>query len=127
MNKKELIELAKQARLKAYAPYSNLKVGAALLSSDGHSFSGCNIENASYGLSVCAERVVLIKAVSEGYRDFNQLAVVADTSQPCSPCGLCRQVLFEFNPEMSIVMANLKGEVLEMKAKDLLPIAFKKE
>lgn len=97
------------------------------MSNDSQIFTGCNIENASYGISICAERVAIIKAISEGCREFSQLAVIADTKEPCSPCGFCRQILFEFNPDMPILMANLQGEILEVKVKELLPLAFKKE
>ncbi|MEW6189885.1 MAG: cytidine deaminase [Actinomycetota bacterium] len=124
LKEEELIEIAKQARLKAYAPYSNFRVGAALLASDGRIFTGCNIENASYGLSICAERVALLKAVSEGCSDFIKLVIVTDTKEPCSPCGACRQVLFEFNPDISILMVNLEGKQLVMTARELLPKPF---
>jgi len=124
LKEEELIEMAKQARFKAYAPYSSFRVGVALLASDGRIFTGCNIENASYGLSICAERVALLKAVSEGCSDFIKLVVVADTKEPCSPCGACRQVLFEFNPDISILMVNLEGKRLVMTARELLPKPF---
>ncbi len=120
----ELIKIATEARTKAYAPYSNFKVGAAIFVDSGKVFSGCNIENASLGSSICAERVAVAKAVSEGFVGIKCLVVVADTDDVCAPCGICRQVLYEFNPEMKIVMANLKGLKVEMSLSELLPRAF---
>ena len=119
----KLIQAAIDARKNAYVPYSNFKVGAAVLTGDGKIFTGCNIENASYGLSMCAERVAIFKAVSEGYRDFAAIAVVADTDDPVKPCGACRQVMAEFG-DMEVVMSNLKGDVKVMKLSTLLPEAF---
>ncbi len=123
MDVKRLLEMARKARENAYAPYSNFKVGAALLTESGEIFTGCNVENSSYGLSVCAERVALFKAVSEGYRKFKALAVVADTERPVPPCGACRQVLWEFG-DIDIIMSNLKGDVKVMKLSELLPEGF---
>ncbi len=123
MSPEKLVEIAKKARENAYAPYSNFKVGAAILTEDGKVFTGANVENASYGLSICAERVALFKAVSEGYRKFKMIAVVADTERPVPPCGACRQVLAEFG-DMEVVMANLKGEMKTWKLSELLPEAF---
>ncbi len=119
-----LIKKATDARLKAYAPYSNFTVGAALMTDKGAIFTGCNIENASLGLSICAERVAIQKAVSAGYTTFKALAVVCDTEKPCSPCGACRQVMTEFSPEMDVIMVNLHHDLKIMKAKELLPDAF---
>lgn len=124
MNKKELIEVAKKARLKAYAPYSNFRVGVALLTKEGKIFTGCNIESVSSGLSLCAEKVAVAKAVSEGYKNFERLVLVANSQGFCSPCGGCRQILYEFAPEMLILMVNLKGEEKEVILKDLLPAPF---
>ena len=124
--KEKLIEMAKKARDNAYAPYSNFKVGAALLTEDGEIFTGANVENASYGLSICAERVAVFKAVSEGKRKFKAIAVVADTEKPTPPCGACRQVLAEFG-DLEVIMANLKGDVKVMKLSELLPEAFMPE
>ncbi len=121
--REKLIEMAKRARENAYAPYSNFKVGAALLTEDGEIFTGANVENASYGLSICAERVAVFKAVSEGKRKFKAIAVVADTEKPTPPCGACRQVLAEFG-DIEVIMANLKGDVKVMKLSELLPEAF---
>lgn len=119
----QLIECAIEARQQSYSPYSNFAVGAALLCEDGTIFKGCNIENASYGLTNCAERTAIFKAISEGHRKFKALAVVADTEGPCSPCGACRQVMKEFKIP-TIIMANLKGNMEIVSIKDLLPFSF---
>jgi len=118
-----LIQAATEVRKKAYAPYSNFKVGAAVLTKEGKVFTGCNVENASYGLSICAERVAIFKAISEGYKNFIAIAVVADTETPVKPCGACRQVMAEFG-NYDVIMANLKGDVRIMKVSELLPEAF---
>ncbi|MGQ9629804.1 MAG: cytidine deaminase [bacterium] len=120
----ELIGLAKEAREKAYAPYSDFKVGAALLSKSGRIYTGCNVENSSYGLTICAERVAMAKAVSEGEREFEAMAVVTDLEEPASPCGACRQFICEFSPQMRVILANLGGGVREFLAHQLLPNAF---
>ena len=120
----ELIESAKQVRERAYAPYSNFRVGAAVRTKDGKIFTGCNVESASYGLTVCAERVAIWKAVSEGETEFEQIAVVADTQELTPPCGVCRQILWEFCGDMPVTFANLKGNVETVQMKDLLPRAF---
>jgi cytidine deaminase len=117
----ELISAAWEARENAYAPYSNFKVGAALLACDGRVSSGCNVENISYGLTNCAERVAIGSAVAAGIRSFEKVVVVADTAQPISPCGACRQVLAEFGVK-SVILANLT-ERLEFSLEDLLPRA----
>lgn len=119
-----MIGAAIEARLKAYAPHSKFKVGAALLTEDGRIFTGCNVENSSYGLSICAERVAVVKAVSEGCTRFTDLVLVADCEGICTPCGACRQVLFEFNQNMNITMLNLRGGKLEATVRELLPEAF---
>jgi cytidine deaminase len=127
MQTEKLIEEAKAARLKAYTPYSNFKVGAALLCNDGKVFHGCNVENASYGLCNCAERTAFFSAVAQGYRpgDFAKLAVVGETDGPIAPCGACRQVTLELGGnELSVVLANLKGDVFETTAAAQLPNAF---
>ncbi|SEN04637.1 cytidine deaminase [Lihuaxuella thermophila] len=123
---KKLIEAAIQAREKAYVPYSNFPVGAALLTREGQIIQGCNVENASYGLSNCAERTALFKAVSDGLLGgFQGIAVVADTPGPVSPCGACRQVLAELcPPEMKVWLANLHGDITETTVAELLPMAF---
>ena len=127
MNKEKLIELAKNVRANAYAPYSHFKVGAALLTKSGKVFTGCNIENSSFGASMCAERVAVFKAVSEGEREFETIALVTDTEEPAMPCGICRQVLSEFAPNIKIYAANLTGTVKETSLKKLLPYAFTKK
>ncbi|HAW60152.1 MAG TPA: cytidine deaminase [Actinobacteria bacterium] len=124
MKEEGLIGAAIEARLKAYAPHSKFKVGAALLTEDGRIFTGCNVENSSYGLSICAERVAVVKAVSEGCTRFTDLVLVADCEGICTPCGACRQVLFEFNQNMNITMLNLRGGKLEATVRELLPEAF---
>jgi cytidine deaminase len=120
----KLLNLAHAAREAAYAPYSGFRVGAALLAARGQTYKGCNVENASYGLTICAERVALFKAVSEGERDFAALAVITGTEQYCVPCGACLQVLAEFNPQLKIFMGNFRGEYLERRVAELLPLAF---
>lgn len=117
----ELIAAAWDAREWAYAPYSNFKVGAALLASDGRVFQGCNVENISYGLTNCAERVAIGAAVAAGVRDFEKVVVVADTAEPISPCGACRQVLAEFGVN-TVVLANKAGSI-EFSLHELLPRA----
>ncbi len=124
---KKLIEEAEKARKRAYTPYSKFKVGAAVLSVNGEIFTGCNIENASFGLAVCAERVAIFKAISEGTTKFEAIAVIGDTDKPCSPCGACRQVISEFGEDIPLIMANLKGDVKIKKIKELLPEAFGKK
>jgi len=123
---KKLIKEAEKARKKAYTPYSKFQVGAAVLCADGKMFSGCNIENASFGLTVCAERVAIYKAISEGSTKFEAIAVIGDTNKPCSPCGACRQVISEFGEDIPLIMANLKEDVKIIQIKELLPEAFGK-
>ena len=120
---KNLIDHAIVAREKTYSPYSHFGVGAALLCEDGAIYEGCNIENASYGLTNCAERTAIFKAVSEGRTNFKALAVVADTEGPCAPCGACRQVMGEFNIPI-IIMGNLKGDIEVVSTEALLPFSF---
>ena len=119
-----LIAIATAARVKSVAPFSNFLVGAALRTSDGKIFTGSNVESASYGLTVCAERVAIWKALSEGERDFIELVIVADTEQLTPPCGTCRQIIWEFCKNAKIVLANLRGEREELTIKELLPRAF---
>jgi len=123
----ELFLAALEARKKAYAPYSGFAVGAALRASGGRVFTGCNVENAAYGVSMCAERVAVGKAVSEGFRDFSELVVVADSERVPAPCGSCRQVLAEFNEGITIHMANLKGKRVTRVLRELLPESFSLE
>ena len=125
MNKEQLLAQSKIARENAYVPYSKFPVGAALLAEDGTVFHGCNVENASYGLTNCAERTAIFKAVSQGVKNFKAIAIVADTEGPCAPCGACRQVIAEFcDGDMPVYLTNLKGDVLETTVKELLPGAF---
>jgi cytidine deaminase len=119
-----LIGEARRAREAAVAPYSGFAVGAALLAADGMIHTGCNIENASYGLTICAERVALFKAVSEGVRQFAALVVVADTATPTPPCGACRQLLWEFCGDIPVVLANLTSTLDRHGTRDLLPWPF---
>ena len=118
-----LVNRAIKARENAYCPYSHFAVGAALLCEDGTIYEGCNIENASYGLTNCAERTAIFKAVSEGQTKFKALAVVADTEGPCAPCGACRQVISEFEIPR-IIMANLRGDYTVVELEGLLPFRF---
>ncbi len=115
----DLVKAAEEAMKNSYSPYSKIRVGAALLTKDGRVFTGCNVENASYGLSMCAERVAVFKAVSEGFRDFQAIAVASDSVNP-SPCGACRQVLSEFSPDMDVIYG---GKV--HKLRELLPDGFR--
>jgi cytidine deaminase len=119
-----LIEAAKQARENAHAPYSNFRVGAALRSASGRIFGGCNVENATYGLTMCAERVAIFKAVSEGERGFSAIAVVTDTEVLTPPCGACRQLIWEFCGDIPVSMANLKGKIEVMQMRELFPRPF---
>jgi cytidine deaminase len=116
-----LIAVATAARDAAFAPYSGFAVGAALECADGRIFSGCNVENLSFGLTCCAERVAIFTAVAAGGRDFRTIAIVADTQVPVSPCGACRQVMAEFNPGMRVVLSTLCGRVEEYSLTELLP------
>lgn len=123
MDNKDFIEIAKESCKTSYSPYSKIKVGAALVSENGEIFEGCNIENASYGLSMCAERIALFKAVSKGQKKFIKIAV-ASSSQVASPCGACRQALSEFSPEMEVVWEE-NGKIISKKLNELLPNSFK--
>lgn len=130
MDSKELVDIALNARQLSYSPYSNFKVGAAVLCKNGEVFVGSNIENAAYGLCMCAERNALYNAMMHGMKkdDFVMFAVVADTDKPCSPCGSCRQVLDELYPANApIYCANLKGDIKETNVKELLPFSFGKD
>lgn len=123
MDAKELMKMAIEARQNAYAPYSHFAVGAALLAESGKVYTGCNIENASYGLTCCAERNAIFAAVGAGERRFKMLAVAADSPEPVAPCGACRQVIAEFGIPL-VVMGNLKEEIKIMMAEELLPYGF---
>lgn len=120
----ELILKAGKAMDNAYAPYSKFKVGAALATATGQIFTGCNVENASYGAAICAERCAAVKSISEGYKDFARLAIVSSLGDFTYPCGICRQFLSEFNENLIIILSNNKGEIKEIILKDLLPEAF---
>lgn len=121
----DLLERAKLARQHAYSPYSKFAVGAAVLAEDGTIYTGCNIENASYGLTNCAERTAIFKAVSEGVTKFQAITVIADTEGPCSPCGACRQVIAEFcTQQMPVILANMNGDIQKTTVGELLPGAF---
>lgn len=120
----ELIEIAKQAMKHAYAPYSHFKVGAALITDTGHIYTGCNIENVSYGATNCAERTAIFKAISEGERHIKKIAIVSSAGKPASPCGICRQVLSEFMDSDGIIILEIENKAEEFYLKDLLPYCF---
>jgi cytidine deaminase len=124
MNTDPLISTALHAREHAHAPFSKFRVGAAVEDQSGRAWSGCNIENATYGLTICAERVALFKAVSEGARRFRRVAVVADTDELTPPCGACRQILWEFCGDVEIILANLSGKNETVRLGTLLPRPF---
>ena len=126
MKDEQLIEVAKEYREKAYVPYSKFKVGAAVRTKGGKIYGGCNVENASYPVGCCAERTAICKAVSEGAREFEAIAVVADTERPCAPCGMCRQFIAEFRIPR-ILMTNLKGDRKIVTLEELLPFSFSDE
>jgi cytidine deaminase len=121
---RQLIEAATAARLLSVAPFSNFLVGAALRTKEGKVFTGCNGESASYGLTVCAERIAIWKALSEGERDFTDLAIAVDTEHLTPPCGTCRQIIWEYCKHARIILANLRGQSEELSIEDLLPRAF---
>ena len=123
-SEKELVEAARAVRENAYAPFSKFKVGAALETDDGQIIVGSNVESASYGLTVCAERVAVWNAISQGKRKIIRIAVVADTEELTPPCGVCRQIIWEFGGNIPVVFANLNGKVETVQMKDLLPRAF---
>ena len=124
MKPEELLKKAAAAAQNAYAPHSNFRVGAALLTANGEVFPGCNVENASYGATVCAERNAVAQAVASGMKQFVMLAVVTNTSPPSAPCGLCRQVLVEFSRNLPVILSNPKGEIVRTKMSKLLPDPF---
>ena len=119
-----LVAAARKARRRALAPYSNFKVGAALETEDGTVIEGCNVENASYGLTMCAERVAMFSALAQGHRRFRRIAVVADTDAPTPPCGPCRQILWEFGGDLEVTLANLRRVTGTHRMADLLPLPF---
>jgi cytidine deaminase len=120
----DLVAAARRAREHAVATFSHFKVGAALETEDGTVITGCNVENATYGLTICAERVAMFKALSEGHRRFTRIAIVADTAAPTPPCGACRQILWEFGGDLDVQLANLEAETGRYRLKDLLPLPF---
>lgn len=120
----ELVQRALEARANAYSPYSKILVGAALRTKDGRIFTGCNVENASYGMTWCAERTAIVKAVSEGARDFTTMAITTSLTHPLMPCGACRQVLYEFAPELRVIVLGADGARYITFLGDLLPEAF---
>jgi cytidine deaminase len=123
-DEESLIAAAKHARENAHAPFSNFRVGAALRAQSGKTYTGCNVENASYGLTCCAERVAIFKAVSEGERGFEAIAIVTDTDTLTPPCGACRQIIWEFCGDVPVILANLKGKVEYESVGKLLPRPF---
>jgi cytidine deaminase len=121
-----LVAAARAARQHAVADFSGFKVGAAIETATGEIITGCNIENATYGLTICAERVAIFKALSEGHRQFTRIAVVADTESPTPPCGACRQIIWEFCGDIPVVLADLREVTATLPMKDLLPLPFDK-
>ena len=119
-----LVEAALQVRENAHAPFSKFKVGAALEDADGHVHTGCNVENATYGLTVCAERVAVFKAISEGARKFRRIAIAADTAFLTPPCGACRQILWEFCGDIELILTNPRGKTETLRLRDLFPRPF---
>ena len=124
MTDAELISTAVSMQERAYVPYSHFPVGAALLCSDGAVFTGCNVENAAYGSTLCAERTALVKAISEGCRSFTRLAVVGNSADYCWPCGACRQMLYEFSPDLEILVARGDHQFVKYTLRQLLPGGF---
>ncbi len=126
MDYKEMIKLADEAKEKAYSPFSKFKVGALLIAEDGTSFTGCNVENSSYGATNCAERTAIFKAVSEGYTKFDKIAIMSSSGDFTYPCGICRQVIFEFfDKDGEIVLGNNAGDIKVVKVSEMLPEGFK--
>ncbi len=125
MNDRELLRIAKEASLNAYVPYSGFPVGAALECEDGTVYTGCNVENAAYGDTICAERTAVVKAVSEGRRSFTRIAIYGEGQGYCMPCGSCRQVLSEFSPEMEVLCAKAGGSYVSYPLTRLMPYTFK--
>lgn len=126
MTEQELCQKAIAMLDMAYIPYSHFPVGAALECADGTVYTGCNIENAAYGLCICAERTAIFKAVSEGRRDFKRIVIAGKSADYCVPCGSCRQVMMEFSPEMEVICLNAKGESKHFALRELLPYGFDK-
>lgn len=127
MTTQELCRKALDMLPRSYSPYSHFPVGAAIECADGTVYTGCNIENAAYSPSICAERVAVFKAVSEGHRAFVRIAVAASTKKFCAPCGVCRQVLQEFAPDLEVILVNCDGDTKQLTLKELLPYSFDSE
>ncbi|BDC19239.1 cytidine deaminase [Acidianus sp. HS-5] len=125
LSDEKLLEIARNAARNSYAPYSNIHVGAALLTEDGKIFTGTNVENSSYGLSICAERVAVFNAVSNGYKKFKKIAIITSEGKGIMPCGACRQVLAEFSNNIHIITLDKDSNVIKFKLNDLLPHAFR--
>lgn len=124
MTDQELMAKAREAMRLAYAPYSKFQVGAALLAKDGQVFLGCNVENASYGAAICAERTAVVKAVSEGIREFEKIAITASSGDYAPPCGICRQVLYEFMPDGTVLLESRQEGMKAFSLRELLPLGF---
>ena len=125
MTERELVDLAFSMLERSYVPYSHFPVGAALECADGSVFTGCNVENSAYGDTICAERTAVVKAVSEGHRDdFTRLAVVGNSTEPCWPCGACRQMLYEFAPELTLLVARMDHSFVKLTLGELMPHGF---
>lgn len=127
MNSKTLLQLLKDTRSAAIAPYSHFRVGAVLVTKQGNQYTGHNIESSSYGLTICAERVALFKALSEGEKEFKNISILSDAQDFCPPCGACRQVLMDFAPDIEVILLNDNGQKKAYKLHDLLPEAFTPE
>ena len=128
MNYSELLQIANKAKSNSYSPYSKFRVGAVLVSSEGNLYSGVNVENSSYGLTTCAERNAVFKAVSEGEKSFKTIVLASDAEDFIPPCGACRQVMMEIcGPDLEVVMSNSENEIRILKLKELLPLSFNKE
>ena len=125
MTDRELISMAREASMNAYVPYSHFSVGAALECDDGSVYTGCNVENAALGDTICAERTACVKAVSEGKRSFRRLAIFAESESWCTPCGSCRQFLAEFSPDLEILCTKAGGRYVSLRLSELLPHTFK--
>ena len=124
MTDRELLDIAREAAKNAYVPYSKFPVGAALECADGTVFTGCNVENAAYGSTICAERTAICKAVSEGYRDFKRIAIHGDGQDYCMPCGSCRQVMSEFSRELLVICSKAGGDYVSHPLYELMPYSF---
>ena len=127
MHSKDLVQLAKEGMQHSYAPYSGFRVGAAVLAASGKVYTGCNVENGSYGLSICAERVAVFNAISAGEKKLEAIAIISSGKERVTPCGACRQVMAEFNPQLQLILADAKGDYEEFTLPELLPEMFSLE